>query len=70
MAIDENEPLHQYEEEPELIEEDRLQRIMDLKQSIEEGTYNVDQQLDSLIGNIRARLSGASDSNDDAPDEA
>ncbi len=52
----ENDPLYTYEQEPVPCGEDRRNRLMELKQAIQAGTYDDQEILNNLINNLKGAM--------------
>ncbi len=52
----ENDPLYTYEQEPVPCDKDRRNRLMELKQAIQAGTYDDQEFLNNLINNLKGAM--------------
>ncbi len=67
MARDQarKEPLHQHDEQALPADDERTRRIMQLRRSIQAGTYDEGESLNHLLGNMGGMASGDSDAEPD-----
>ena len=59
------EPLHQHDEQALPADDERARRIMQLRRAIQAGTYDEEESLKHLLGNLGGQ---ASDKSDTEPD--
>ncbi len=55
------EPLHQHDEQALPADDERTRRIMQLRRAIQAGTYDEDESLKHLLGNLGGLASDKSD---------
>ena len=55
------EPLHQHDEQALPADDDRTRRIMQLRRAIQAGTYDEEESLNHLLGNLGGSASDESD---------
>ena len=55
------EPLHQHDEQTPPADDERTRRIMQLRRAIQAGTYDEDESLKHLLGNLGGLASDKSD---------
>ena len=65
-----NDPFYEYEHDLEPAGESRMKKIMQLKQAIQAGQYDVDEQLDRLINNLKDKLTKDDDDADYDEDDS
>ena len=53
---EDNDPLYTYEQEPVPCGEDRRNRLKELKQAIQAGTYEDQEILNNLINNLKGAM--------------
>ena len=59
------EPLHQHDEQALPADDDRTRRIMQLRRAIQAGTYDEEESLKHLLGNLGGPTSDESDAESD-----
>ncbi len=59
------EPLHQHDEQALPADDDRTRRIMQLRRAIQAGTYDEEESLKHLLGNLGGPASAESDTESD-----
>ncbi len=59
-------PLYEYEQEPLPSDDDRNRRLKELKRAIQAGTYDEEEILNNLLGNIKGGFSDSGETEDDS----